>query len=132
MAVLSLICGGVLERHPRLRVAFLESGAGWIAHWLERLDHHVKYWGHASLKLPLKPSEYFLRQCWISADPDEAVLPGIIQVLGDDNIVFASDYPHPDAKFPGVVDELASREDLSESSKTKILSRNAARLLKLA
>lgn len=131
MACLSLICGGVLERHPKLRVAFLESGAGWIAHWLERMDHHQKYWGHTSATLPMKPSEYFARQCWISTDPDEAILPGVIDVIGDDNILFASDYPHGDATWPGVVAELADRADISEESKAKIFSENPARLYAL-
>ena len=124
MACLSVICGGVLERHPKLRVAFLESGVGWIAHCLERLDHHMEYWGHASAPLPLKPSEYFTQQCYISADPDEAIVPGIIDVIGDDNILFASDYPHPDGIFPGVVAEFTERKDVSEESKTKILGEN--------
>lgn len=128
MACMELICGGVLERHPKLRVVFLESGCGWIAHWIERLDHHMKYWGHTSLPLKLKPSEYFARQCFISADPDEAIIPGIVETLGADTLVFASDYPHPDGVFPGVVAELADREDLDEKTKAKILGTNALRL----
>ena len=131
MACLSLLCGGVLEQHPELRVAFLESGAGWIAYWLERLDHHVEVYGHALMPLSLKPSEYFARQCCISADPDEAILPGIVDVIGDDNIVFASDYPHGDAIFPGAVTALSERHDLSEESKAKILGENANRLYNL-
>ena len=85
-------------------------------------------YGHALMPLSLKPSEYFARQCWISADPDEAILPGIVDVIGDDNIVFASDYPHGDAIFPGAVTALSERHDLSEESKTKILGENANRL----
>ena len=127
MGVLNLICGGVLERHPNLRVASLESGCGWIAHWLERINHHLEYWGHASAPLPMKADEYWDRQCYISADPDEAIIPGIIQAMGDDTIIFASDYPHPDGIFPGVVKELADRADLSETSKAKILGENAVR-----
>lgn len=131
MACLELICGGVLERHPKLTVAFLEAGVGWIAHWIERLDHHMKYWDHTSLPLPSLPSEYFVRQCFISTDPDEKILPGIVSTMGDDNIVFASDYPHPDAVFPGVVAELADRNDVSEQTKRKILGLNAVRLFRL-
>ena len=129
MGVLNLICGGVLERHPKLRVASLESGCGWIAHWLERINHHLEYWGHASARLPMKADEYWDRQCFISADPDEAIIPGIIQAMGDDTIIFASDYPHPDGIFPGVVKELADRADLSETSKAKILWRERRPLL---
>lgn len=128
MACMTLICGGTLERHPRLKVVFLESGAGWIAHWLERMDDHIKHWGYTSGPLALKPSEYYQRQCFISADPDEAIIPGLVQALGDDTIVFATDYPHSDSIFPGVVAALRDRADLSEESKAKILGENAARL----
>jgi predicted TIM-barrel fold metal-dependent hydrolase len=132
IACLSLICGGVLERHPRLRVAFLESGCGWALYWLERLDEHMEEWGHASLPLPLRPSEYFARQCYISCEPDERALPALISVLGDDNLLFASDYPHPDGIFPGVVAALADRADLSPGSKAKLLRDNALRCFGLA
>lgn len=127
IACLSLICGGVLERHPRLRVAFLESGCGWAPYWLERLDEHMEEWGHASMPLPLKPTEYFKRQCFVSAEPDERTLPGVVLDLGDDNLLFASDYPHPDGIFPGVVAALADREDVSEATKAKLLRDNAVR-----
>src|SRR5262249_56120363 len=89
-------------------------------------------WGHAPDPLPLNPTEYFARQGYISADPDEKVLPGIVQAIGDDNLVFASDYPHPDGIFPGVVAALRDRDDLSDSSKAKILGLNAARLYKVS
>lgn len=130
MALMSLICGGVLERFPKLRVAFLESGAGWLAYWLERLDRHLQWKDKTvgTLQLPLKPSEYFARQCFIAADPDEAILPGVIQVVGDENILFATDYPHTDGIWPGVVKALADRSDISEASKEKIFERNPVRL----
>lgn len=131
MACLEILCGGVLERHPALRVAFMEAGCGWAASWIERLDHHMKYWGHTSRKLPHLPSEYFLRQCFISADPDEQTIPGIVQVMGDANIVFASDYPHQDSILSGVVAEMTDRTDLSETTKAKILVENARRLFRI-
>jgi uncharacterized protein len=51
----------------------------------------------------------------------------VLQLLGDDNVVFASDYPHPDGIFPGVVAALADRDDLSDVAKIKILATNPAR-----
>jgi predicted TIM-barrel fold metal-dependent hydrolase len=129
---LSLVCGGVLERHPALRVVFLESGCGWVPYWLERLDEHMEKWSFATSPLPHEPSEYFLRQCFVSTEPDERTLPATISVIGDDNIVFASDYPHPDAIFPGVVAALADRADISDTTKTKILATNPARCFGLA
>jgi predicted TIM-barrel fold metal-dependent hydrolase len=132
IAAMTFICGGILERHPDLRVVFLESGCGWIAHWLERLDEHMDSWGHASMKLAMTPSEYFARQCFISADPGERTLPGVVSLIGDDNIVFASDYPHPDALADGIVDAIAKREGLSDQTKRKILGDNAMRCFGLS
>ena len=131
MACLALTCGGVLERHPGLRVIFLESGCGWIAHWLERLDEHVESWGHASAPMARKPSEIFARQCFISADPAEKSLPAMLSLLGDENIVFASDYPHPDALTEGIVEAVSSRPELSPQNVRRVLRDNAARCFAL-
>ncbi len=131
MALLSLICGGVLERHPGLRVLMVEAGLAWVPYWLERMDHHVEKWGFASLPLALTPTEFFRRQCFVSADAEETLLPFVIQAIGDDNLCFSTDYPHPDHDFAGIVAGLAAREDLSESSKRKILCDNALRAFRL-
>src|SRR5437870_416898 len=103
-----MICGGVLERFPRLRLIFLEANGGWIVPWLERLDHHYEVFRWDVPWLRMKPSEYFRRQCWISFDPDESALPfpANSPLVGAERIVWASDYPHPDAKFPGTTAEL--------------------------
>ncbi len=131
MALMSLICGGVLDRHPKLRVGFLESGAGWIGHWLDRLEHHVEHLGYLSFPLSLRPREYFLRQCYISADPDESMIPGTIAALGDDNLLFATDYPHSDGFFPTAVSTLSAREDISPDSKRKMMQDNPIKLYNL-
>jgi predicted TIM-barrel fold metal-dependent hydrolase len=131
MALLSLTCGGVLERHPNLRVVIVEAGCGWVPYWVERMDHHMKEWGHASMKLKLKPSEYFKRQCYVSADGEEEMIPEVISRMGDGNICFSTDYPHPDHPFQGVVAELAERADIAEQSKKKILADNIIRAFKL-
>jgi predicted TIM-barrel fold metal-dependent hydrolase len=83
------------------------------------------------LKRP--PSAYFRRQCWISFDPDETTLPALAPVIGADRIVWASDYPHLDATFPGVVRELEEGlQRLPPADQTKIRGENAARLYGLA
>jgi predicted TIM-barrel fold metal-dependent hydrolase len=103
----SLICGGVLERHPRLRIAVLEASGGWLVPLLERLDHRFEHLGQTmSDRLRHKPSEYFRRQGWISFDPDEKTLELTARVLGADRIIIGSDFPHPDAFYPDFVDTL--------------------------
>jgi predicted TIM-barrel fold metal-dependent hydrolase len=125
LALLALIGGGVLERHPRLRVAFLESGCGWLPYWLWRLDeHHEKTLGVAGEpRLPLRPSEYFRRQCWISLEPDEPYIPRVLDFIGEDRLLFASDYPHPDHKWPETV-ERARALPLSDRAKQKLFRDN--------
>jgi predicted TIM-barrel fold metal-dependent hydrolase len=127
IACVGLVMGGVLERHPKLRVVFLESGCGWMPHWLERMDEHGESWGHAIQTLPLMPSGYFQRQCFISCDPAEKGIPAFISQLGDDNLLFASDYPHPDALADNIVGAISDRNELTASSKQKILESNARR-----
>jgi predicted TIM-barrel fold metal-dependent hydrolase len=128
-ACAGLILSGVLERHPSMKVAFLESGAGWLPYWLGRLDSHQETWGNLMPPLALKPSEYFRRQCVISTDPEDDTTALVVQALGDESVVWASDYPHPDSVFPGAVTKsLASMESLPAASRRKIFAANAARL----
>ncbi len=128
MACMDLTCGGVLEKYPKLRIAILESGGGWLAYWLSRLDEFSEKIGHMLPPLSLKPSEYFLRQCFLSCEPDDVALK-TAAVLGLENVLmWASDYPHYDCVFPGVVDELREHcEPLPESARRKIMGENAAR-----
>ncbi len=132
IACATLICGGVLERFPKLRVVFLESGVGWLPHWLERMDEHYKGLGYMVPRLKMPPSEYFRRQCFVSADPDEKTIPYVVDTLGADNLVFGSDYPHFDMKFPGAVAALRDRKALSTEAKKKILHDTPARLYRLS
>jgi predicted TIM-barrel fold metal-dependent hydrolase len=132
MACIALICGGVLDRYPSLRVAFFEAGAGWVPYWLERMDQHIRYWGHASRPLPLLPSEYFRRQCFVSPFADEAMLPQVIQRIGSRNLVFTSDFPMPYTNTERIADALLQRTDIDDESKTFIGQRNAEVLYKLA
>jgi predicted TIM-barrel fold metal-dependent hydrolase len=127
IACTGLVMGGVLERHPALRVVFLESGCGWLPHWLERMDDHMDAWGHATAKLPLRPSEYFRRQCFVSCDPQERTIPSVVELVGEDVVVFATDYPHPDAISGDLVAKIADREELHTRAKQKILRTNAVR-----
>jgi predicted TIM-barrel fold metal-dependent hydrolase len=129
LACASLIAFGVLERHPELHVVFLESGGGWGPFWLERLDEQVHGFGDFCPEMKLLPSEYFARQCWISFEVDEATLSPLAPVIGEDHIVWGSDYPHHDATFPGAVKELREAiSPLSAEARAKVLGGNARQL----
>ncbi len=125
-AFTEMLASGVFEKHPRLRCTVLESGATWIAAWLDRMDHKFEVM-RTITPTTMKPSEYFYRQCVVSADPDETVIAPIIDTVGADYFVWASDYPHIDASF-GVVGEIRSRlEPLADEQQAKVLGLNAQR-----
>src|SRR5262245_12511936 len=131
ISMATLICGGVLERFPRLKCIFLEANGGWIVPFLERLDHHFEIFRWDVPRMKLRPSEYFRRQCWISFDPDESTLRMTAEspLVGADRIIWASDYPHPDAKIPGVVGELReAMHGLPAAAQARILGQNAIEL----
>ena len=97
---------------------------------LERFDHQFKIFGSKDQKT--LPSELFARQCMVSFDPDEVTLAFTAEHLGADKILWASDYPHPDAKIPGVVDELMDAvKPLPEESQRQIVGATARTFYRL-
>jgi uncharacterized protein len=130
VAVAYFVLGGICERHPELQVAFLEGTGGWIVPMLERFDHQFKIFGSQEQKS--LPSELFARQCMISFDPDEVALAFTAEHLGAEKILWASDYPHPDAKIPGVVKELREAvESLSPAAQAEVMGASARRFYQL-
>ena len=128
MALLALIEGGVLERHPQLKVGFLESGCGWLPYWLWRLDEEYEqlHW-EVKNNVKMKPSEYFRRQCFIAIEPSEPYIPQIIEYIGADNLIFGSDYPHMDHKQNIVKEAVDLEERLPKETVQKILWDNPVR-----
>ena len=128
MALLALIEGGVLERHPALRVAFLEAGCGWLPYWLARLDVEYEHLaGEVEEHVRMKPSAYFRRQCFMAAEPHEPLLPENIRHIGEDCVLFGTDFPHLDHDVDSVEQALALRGALGEATLRKALGSNAAR-----
>jgi predicted TIM-barrel fold metal-dependent hydrolase len=132
-ACMDIICGGVLEQFPRLRVAFFEAGAGWLSYWLERMDDHYEKMGRFAPWLKKQPSEYFRTQCFISLDANDGALMKSLVDLGlEDCIVWGSDYPHFDYTFPGVLQEVKdSVAEVSARAQQKIIGENAGRLYQI-
>jgi predicted TIM-barrel fold metal-dependent hydrolase len=131
-ACAALVLEGVLESFPRLRVVFLESGCGWLPYWLERMDGHWETWRAKLPGIERRPSEIFRRQCFVSMDPDDEGAGAVAASVGEEVLVWASDYPHVDAPFPGAVTAtLRSLEPLPEASRRSILRDNALRLYPL-
>jgi predicted TIM-barrel fold metal-dependent hydrolase len=120
-AFYSMFQYGVFDKFPGLKLVILESGGGWIASSLDRMDAVFDTMLGRSLPLKEKPSTYFKRQCWISSDPDETALSPIIDLVGDDRFFWASDYPHPD-HAPDYVDHLVELvQPLSDRARKNLL-----------
>jgi predicted TIM-barrel fold metal-dependent hydrolase len=125
------IFAGILDRFPKLRLAILESNCGWLPFFLGRMDEHTHgrnaVFG-APKTLTCKPTEYFLRQCSIACDSDERALEHAVEYLKGENIVWNTDYPHPDAMAPADALPLFLSRAISAEAKKKILWDNAVRL----
>jgi uncharacterized protein len=128
LALTSFTVGGVLHRFPKLRVAFLEAGAGWLPFWLERLDEHWELMPEQAPNIDRPPSSYVLGRCNVSCEPEERELPHVLATLGADTVCYASDYCHWDCAFPNSVKLLVERDDLTDVQKRHIFADNAARL----
>jgi predicted TIM-barrel fold metal-dependent hydrolase len=131
--VVNIICSGMLDRFPELKVVSVESGTGWIPFILEALDYEMdENAPDAKAKLSLLPSEYFRRQIYATTWFEHRNLAALIDSVGEDNIMFETDFPHPTCLYP---DPLSTAErnmrSLSPSVRRKILGENGAKLYRL-
>jgi len=96
-----MVYSGVLERRPKLRLVLAESGIGWLPYFVHRMDATAEK--HVSkaqdYRLRAQPSEIFRRQVYATFE-EEPLGPELLPLLGADNFMWASDYPHPDSTFP--------------------------------
>jgi predicted TIM-barrel fold metal-dependent hydrolase len=131
MAMASFTCGGILERHPRLRAAFLEANCAWAPWLLWRMDELYELEGDLSMpEITMAPSDYFKRQCFLSVEPDEAPALHLINDFGADQLVFSTDYPHGDSRYPQAVETFLEMP-LTDDARRKVLWENCARFYAL-
>jgi len=126
----SMVFEGVSARFPELRIAYLEAGAGWVPYFVQRMDEEFEKRGHVEAKaLDRRPSEYIRSgNVYFSCEAEEVLLPQAIDYVGEDQILYASDFPHWDHSYPQSLKELTERPDVTEEQKRKILSANPRRL----
>ena len=132
LSIVSFIGGGVLERFPKLQVGFLEANCSWAPWLIWRLNEHFELSGHyESPELTLEPVDYFKRQCYVSIEADEGPATYIGEAGLTNNVVFSTDYPHNDSKYPYAVDHFL-KMPLAEETKRKFLWDNCAKMYSLS
>lgn len=140
MGLVSMMSGGIFDRFPNLRVVYLEAGCLWVHFILERLHHRFQHSGKnlvsvVSRTAPIQklvPMDYVKKgNLYFSAEIEDALLPQVLELVGDGQILFGSDMPHGDReRFAARM--LQERSDISETAKTKILESNPLRFYALS
>jgi predicted TIM-barrel fold metal-dependent hydrolase len=131
----AIIGGGVLDRFPQLRLTALECGHGWLPFWAARLDEHAEMCQHAIPALKQKPSDYIRGPQYyqsIQLHEGEQSLRHVIEALGEDTLMFATDYPHSESWFPKSVDAVLKWTSISERARRKLLWENATKCYRRA
>lgn len=126
----ALIGSGVMDRYPRLRIATLEAGHGWLPFWMKRIDEHAETISAAIAPLKARPSDYVTGGRYfqsIEIPEGDRLTNAVIDLLGEDVLMYASDYPHGESHFPKSVETVLSW-DMPESRKRKLFWDNAVRL----
>jgi predicted TIM-barrel fold metal-dependent hydrolase len=126
----SFIFGKVFERHPNLRIVSAENDTGWIAHFMYRSDHFYGKFGtmKEETQLKMQPSDYVRRNIWATFQ-DDAIGPMTYRFFGEDNYMWASDFPHTDSTWPHSRKVIKQDfEGVPEEVTRKIVCDNAAKL----
>ena len=127
-ACADMIFGGVFERFPKLKVAYLEGNCSWMPWLLWRMGEYMEVTGHLELpELTMMPDEYFKRQCYTAIECDEITARHIPEYGLEHTLVFSTDYPHLDVKYPHAVEAMLEMP-FSDELKRKYLWDNCAEL----
>ncbi|HET8618509.1 MAG TPA: amidohydrolase family protein, partial [Acidimicrobiales bacterium] len=133
--VTNLILSGMFDRHPDLKMVSVESGVGWIPFILETLDYEMAENAPDELALLAKPpSDYFRSNLYATFwfENNRNKLPDLIEAVGEDNILFETDFPHPTCMYPDPLGTVAAKmATLPEGTRRKIMGENARKLYRL-
>jgi predicted TIM-barrel fold metal-dependent hydrolase len=130
----TLILGGVFERHPQLRVVCAEADAGWVPHYMYRMDHAYKRhraWLKAGQTLSRLPSEYFREHIYTTFQDDWVAFQSV-NMMNHERLLWANDFPHSDSTWPWSQEMLEEHsKHLTEEQKRRILCENTAELYRI-
>ena len=135
MSLSHMIFSGVFERYPRLQAGSIEMELGWAPHFLDRLDYNYtqrpKTGKWHTFKEDMMPSDYFHRNVFLGFQEDALGMRDR-HIIGVDNLLWGSDYPHAEGTFPysrQVLEEILA--DCTEEEKAKIAGGNAKRIYRV-
>jgi len=131
--IAGVIGGGIMDTYPTLRVGTLECGFGWLPFWGRRMDEQYAYVG-STAELKMKPSEYLSSGryfCSVERHEGADMYDAVTRFLGDDVLMYASDYPHSECQFPDTVDNFL-KWDIKPEQRQKLMAANADRFFKQA
>jgi len=126
----ALIGAGVMDLYPKLRISTLEAGHGWLPFWLARIDEHAKTLKSALPTLKHLPSEYATNGRYfqsIEVPEGEVLTNRVSDIVGDEVLMYASDYPHSESHFPETVGLVLAWRNMAEERKRKLLWDNAVK-----
>ena len=134
-AIAAFMGAGLMDRFPDLHFAILESGFGWLPFWMKRMEDQVVYMGYVAEDLKHTMTEYmtdgrFYAAVVLHEGPDMVRM--VNELMGDQVLMFSSDYPHSESRFPNSVDVVVGWEALSREAKQKMLWDNAARCFNIS
>jgi predicted TIM-barrel fold metal-dependent hydrolase len=133
--VTNLILSGMFDRYPTLKMVSVESGVGWIPFILEALDYEMSENAPQELSQMAKlPSEYFKSNLYATFwfENNRNKLPDLIEAVGEDTILFETDFPHPTCLYPSPLQSVeAKMGTLTPEARRKIFGENARKLYRL-
>jgi uncharacterized protein len=136
LAFVAIVNNNMLDRYPNLKVAFLEFGAEWLFYMFGRMEHYLKVNRRrmpTSTGLPQKEIEEYAKcgRIFVAPESDDPMLAHEIELLGENQILFSSDFPHGEGR-DNAAGSILRRNDLSDVQKRKILYDNPASFLALS
>jgi len=127
-----MIGEGVFDRYRKLRIGFMEGGAGWLPFWAERFDEHLEKLAPQMPDLRRRPSEIVIsEQITLTCESEETGLDRVFAANGETTVMYASDYCHWDCHFPYSVKDVVDGHDLTFEQKEKLLGKTAIEFFRL-
>ncbi|TVS14702.1 MAG: amidohydrolase [Gammaproteobacteria bacterium] len=126
-AIAAMVVSGLFDRHPLLKIAAVEAGCGFAPYLMDRLDEKYQFF-HTAQPLKLKPSDYFRRNLWFVAEPEERTIGSVLDLVGQDRVLWGSDFPHVDSTLEAPQLIRSSIAELSEAQRHRVLGDNARTL----